>query len=142
MNKMYYAWEAAKIMFTSLSVFDIIVYLLLLLLTVYVAWKKPGKISAIGKIIVVMTIFCVVIDVNILINQIYMKDPSLFWPSPEISEIIQRVRREYPEYREVAWSNFFQVMVYDLARIAGSIVIGTLTYIINNIIYIIRTPRI
>lgn len=139
---MYYAWEAAKIMFTSLSVFDIIVYLLLLLLTVYVAWKKPGKISAIGKIIVVMTIFCVVIDVNILINQIYMKDPSLFWPSPEISEIIQRVRREYPEYREVAWSNFFQVMVYDLARIAGSIVIGTLTYIINNIIYIIRTPRI
>ena len=139
---MYYAWEAAKIMFTSLSVFDIIVYLLLLLLTVYVAWKKPGKISAIGKIIVVMTVFCVVIDVNILINQIYMKDPSLFWPSPEISEIIQRVRREYPEYREVAWSNFFQVMVYDLARIAGSIVIGTLTYIINNIIYIIRTPRI
>lgn len=139
---MYYAWEAAKIMFTSLSVFDIIVYLLLLLLTVYVAWKKPGKISAIGKIIVVMTVFCVVIDVNILINQIFMKDPSLFWPSPEISDIIQRVRNEHPEYREVVWSNFFQVLVYDLARVAGSIVIGALTYIINNIIYIIRTPRI
>ena len=139
---MYYAWEAAKIMFTSLSVFDIIVYLLLLLLTVYVAWKKPGKISAIGKIIVVMTVFCVVIDVNILINQIFMKDPSLFWPSSEISDIIHRVRNEYPEYREVVWSNFFQVLVYDLARVAGSIVIGALTYIINNIIYIIRTPRI
>ena len=139
---MYYAWEAAKIMFTSLSVFDIIVYLLLLLLTVYVAWKKPGKISAIGKIIVVMTVFCVVIDVNILISQIFMKDPSLLWPSSEISDIIQRVRNEYPEYREVVWSNFFQVLVYDLARVAGSIVIGALTYIINNIIYIIRTPRI
>ena len=43
MNKMYYIWEAAKIMFTSLSVFDTTIYLLLLLATVYVAWKKPGK---------------------------------------------------------------------------------------------------
>lgn len=142
MNKMYYIWEAAKIMFTSLSVFDTTIYLLLLLATVYVAWKKPGKISAIGKIIVVMTLFCVIKDVNILLNEVFVKSPSYCLPSYEVSEIIHRIRSEFPEYREVSWSNFEHVMVYDLARVAGSVVIGCLTYIINNIIYIIRTPRI
>ena len=93
MNKMYYIWEAVKIMFTSLSVFDTTIYLLLLLATVYVAWKKPGKISAIGKIIVVMTLFCVIKDVNILLNEVFVKSPSYCLPSYEVSEIIHRISK-------------------------------------------------
>ena len=142
MNKMNYLGESIKIMFTSLSTFDAIVYLILLLVTIWLAWKKPDKISAVGKIIVVMTIFCVVCDTNWLINEIYMKEPTLILPSGRVSEILHNLRGQYPEFREVILSNFFSVMVYDLARIASSIVFGALTYIISNILYIIRTPRI
>ena len=142
MNKMNYLGEIIKIMFTSLSTFDAIVYLILLLVTIWLAWKKPGKISAIGQIIVVMTIFCAVWNTNCLINEIYMKEPTFILPSGRVSEILHNLRGQYPEFREVLLSNFFSVMVYDLARIASSIVLGALTYIISNILYIIRTPRI
>lgn len=142
MNKMNYLGEIIKIMFTSLSTFDAIVYLILLLVTIWLAWKKPGKISAIGKIIVVMTIFCAVWNTNCFINAIYMKEPTLILPSGRVSEILHNLRGQYPEFRDVLLSNFFSVMVYDLARIASSIVLGALTYIISNILYIIRTPRI
>ena len=141
MNNMNNIWESIKILFSSLSVFDAIVYMILLLLTVFLAWKKPGKISAIGKIIVVMTLFCVVIDINILITQIMIKSPTLYLPGGS-SEILYNLTGQHPEIREAIKSDFMSVMVYDLARIASSIIFGALTYIINNIIYIIRTPRI
>ncbi len=141
MDKMSYILECIKIMFTSLSVFDTIVYLILLLLTIYVAWKTPGKISAIGKIIVIMTAFCVIADINILITQIMIKSPTLYLAGNK-SEILYNLIDQYPELRDAIKSNFMSVMVYDLAQIASSIIFGLLTYIINNIIYIIRTPRI
>ena len=141
MDNMSYILECIKIMFTSLSVFDAIVYLILLLLTIYVAWKTPGKISAIGKIIVIMTAFCVIVDINILITQIMIKSPTLYLAGNK-SEILYNLIGQYPELRDAIKSDFMSVMVYDLASVAGSVVIGCLTYIINNIIYIIRTPRI
>lgn len=141
MDNMSYILECIKIMFTSLSVFDAIVYLFLLLLTIYVAWKTPGKISAIGKIIVIMTAFCVIVDINILITQIMIKSPTLYIGSNN-SEILYNLIGQYPELRDAIKSDFMSVMVYDLARIASSIIFGLMTYIINNIIYIIRTPRI
>ena len=53
---MVYLGDSIKIMFSSLSAFDAIVYLILLLITIWLAWKKPGKISAIGKIITAITV--------------------------------------------------------------------------------------
>ena len=50
MNKMNYLGEIIKIMFTSLSTFDAIVYLILLLVTIWLAWKKPGKINTLQQI--------------------------------------------------------------------------------------------
>lgn len=142
MDNMVYLGDSIKIMFSSLSAFDAIVYLILLLITIWLAWKKPGKISAIGKIIVVMTIFCVVCDINLLITRIGIKEPTLFLPSGRTSDILYNLIGQHPELREVMRSDFVSVMLNDLARIASSIVLGALTYIISNILYIIRTPRI
>ena len=142
MNNMNYLGECFKILFTSLSAFDAIIYLILLLATIYLAWKKPGKISAIGKIIVVMTIFCAVVNLNMLITEIGIKEPTLFLPGGRNSDILYNMIGQHPEFREAIRSDFFSVMVDDLARIASSIVFGATTYIISNILYIIRTPRI
>lgn len=110
-------WGYVRYTFESLTAFDAIVFVILLLATIAVAWKAPGKISSVGKVIITMCLICLFVDLLRTLN----------------------------EYRTTAYldpKGYQHALVDNASSIVSCIVVGAVTYIINNILYIIRTPRI
>ena len=104
--------------FSSCGTFDLIVYALLLLATFAAAWKAPGWIRSIGKLVFLMCIFCFMI--NLLIFFIVLFEKRISWN----------------------WGDIQVEMVKELSRIISSIFLGAVTYLINSITCIIRLPRL
>ena len=110
-------WGYVRYTFESLTTFDTIVFVFLLLATIAVAWKAPGKISSVGKVIITMCLICLFVDLLRTLN----------------------------EYRTTGYMDpkgYQHALVDNASSIVSCIVVGAVTYIINNILYIIRTPRI
>jgi len=110
--------EDLNFTFSSCATFDLIVYALLLLSTFVAAWKAPGWIRSIGKLIFLMCIFCLMI--NLLIFFIVLLEKRISWN----------------------WNDIQVGMVKELSRTVSSLFIGTVTYLINSITCIIRLPRL
>ena len=102
----------------SCATFDLIVYALLLLSTFAAAWKAPGWIRSIGKLIFLMCIFCLMI--NLMRFFIVLLEKRISWN----------------------WNDIQVGMVKELSRIISSLFLGTVTYLINSITCIIRLPRL
>lgn len=104
--------------FSSCGTFDLIVYALLLLATFAAAWKAPGWIRSIGKLVFLMCAFCLMINLMIFFNTLVEKRLSWNWVDIQVE------------------------MVKELSRIISSIFLGAVIYLINSITCIIRLPRL
>ena len=110
-------WGYVRYTFESLTTFDTIVFVILLLATIAIAWKAPGKISSVGKVIITMCLICFFVD-------------------------LLRTLNEYRTFGYMDPKGYQHALVDNVSSIVSCIIVGAATYIINNILYIIRTPRI
>lgn len=106
-----------RYMFESLTAFDTTVFIILLLATIAVAWKAPGKISSVGKVIITMCLICLFID-------------------------LLRTLNEFRTFGYMDPKGYQHGLVDNVSSIISCVIMGACTYITNNILYIIRTPRI
>ena len=106
-----------KFFLTSISVFDAIAFMVLLLATIAAAWKATDKIRPVGKQI-----------------------EAIFMTSISVQSLLLFIKI----YDRITWGNVrIQVEFCDDFRaLAAAIILAALAYIINNILYIIRTPRL
>ena len=110
-------WGYVRYTFESLTTFDTIVFVILLLATIAIAWKAPGKISSVGKVIITMCLICLFID-------------------------LLRTLNEFRTFGYMDPKGYQHALVDNVSSIISCVIVGACTYIINNILYIIRTPRI
>ncbi|MBR5935105.1 MAG: hypothetical protein IKZ89_03020 [Bacteroidaceae bacterium] len=110
-------WGYVRYTFESLTAFDAIVFVILLLATIAVAWKAPGKISSVGKVIITMCLICLFVD-------------------------LLRTLNEFRAFAYLDPKGYQHALVDNASSIVSCVIVGAVTYIINNILYIIRTPRI
>ena len=110
-------WGYLRYIFESLTAFDTTVFIILLLATIAVAWKAPGKISSVGKVIITMCLICLFID-------------------------LLRTLNEFRTFGYMDPKGYQHALVDNVSSIISCVIVGACTYIINNILYIIRTPRI
>lgn len=104
--------------FSSCGTFDLIVYAILLMATFAAAWKAPGWIRSIGKLVFLMCIFCLMINLLIFFIGLFEKRINWEWGAIQVG------------------------MVKELSRIISSIFLGAIIYLINSITCIIRLPRL
>ncbi len=106
-----------KFFLSSISTFDAIAFVVLLLATIAAAWKATDKIRPVGKLI--EAIFMTSISVQCLILFIRIYD----W---------------------IAWGNVAIQTEFcdDFRALASVVILAAMAYIINNILYIIRIPRL
>ena len=100
---------------SSISTFDAIAFVILMLATIAAAWKAPYRIRLIGK----------------LIEAIFLTSLSV-----QVLSFLLRL----PIYGDKACIQC--VFCDDFRAMAALIILAALAYIINNILYIIRTPRL
>ena len=110
--------DMIKFTFSSCSAFELTAYCILLLATFAATWKAPGWIRSIGKLILLMCIFCYMINLMDFFIGLFEKRLSSDW-------------------------NVIQVgMAKELSRLFSSILLGAVAYLINSITCIIRLPRL
>lgn len=116
--RMKFFLDVIKFTFSSCSAFELTVYCILLLATFAAAWKAPGWIRSIGKLILLMCFFCYMINLMDFFIGLFEKRLSSDW-------------------------NVIQVgMAKELSRLFSSILMGAVAYLINSITCIIRLPRL
>ena len=131
----------AQYLFSSCPAFDITVYVIMLLATFAAAWKAPGWIRTIGKIALMICIFCFLYNAYIFIQDISIKGPtymSIGRGSREFSDLL----RTDPDIYKLINRDFRPLMMEDMAGIVSSVCLGAFTYLINSITCIIRLPRL
>ena len=99
---------------SSISTFDAIAFVIIMLATIAAAWKAPYRIRLIGKL--TEAIFLTSLSVQVL------------------SFIIR-----------LPWGSGSRIQTYfcdDYRAMTALVILAALAYIINNILYIIRTPRL
>ena len=99
---------------SSISTFDAIAFVIIMLATIAAAWKAPYRIRLIGKL--TEAIFLTSLSVQVL------------------SFIIR-----------LPWGSGSHIQTYfcdDFRAMTALVILAALAYIINNILYIIRTPRL
>ena len=136
-----YLTDTLQYVFSSCSVFDIVVYALLLLATFAAAWKAPGWIRTIGKISLMMCFFCFLINIQNFIVDYEIKRPTIMSIGSHSREFEDLIRTT-PEIRNMIVRDFKPLMLGDIARILSSICLGGFTYLVNSITCIIRLPRL
>ncbi len=106
-----------KFFLSSISTFDAIAFVVLLLATIAAAWKAIDKIRPVGKLI--EAIFMMSISAQFLIILMGL-------------------------YDRISWGNVSIQVEFcdDFRALAAAIILAAVAYIINNILYIIRTPRL
>lgn len=137
----YYLTETLPYIFSSCSVFDIVVYSIMLLATFAAAWKAPGWIRTIGKISLMMCFFCFLVNIQNFIVDYEIKMPTIMIFGSHSQEFEDLIRTT-PEIRNMIARDFKPLMLGDIARILSSICLGGFTYLINSITCIIRLPRL
>lgn len=110
-------WGYIRYTLESLTAFDAIAFAILLLAIIAVAWKAPGKISSVGKVIITMCLICLFVD--LLKTLIVFRTTAYLDPK-----------------------GYQHALVDNASSIVSCVIVGAVIYIINNILYIIRTPRI
>lgn len=106
-----------KFFLSSISTFDAIAFVVLILATIAATWKAPDKIRPVGKLIEAIFMMSISVQCLILFIKIYDK---MTWGRVNI---------------QVEFCD-------DFSAIAAVIILAAVAYIINNILYIIRTPRL
>jgi len=106
-----------KFFLSSISTFDAIAFVVLLLATIAAAWKATDKIRPVGKLI-----------------------EAIFMTSISVQSLSLFIRI----YDRITWGNVSIQSEFcdDFSAIAALIILAAIAYIINNILYIIRTPRL
>ena len=100
---------------SSISTFDAIAFVIIILATIAAAWKAPDRIRLIGKL--TEAIFLTSLSVQVL------------------SFLIRLPNHGNNTYIQCEFCDDFRAMT-------ALVILAALAYIINNILYIIRTPRI
>ena len=127
-------------LFSSCPTFDITVYVIMLLSTFAAAWKAPGWIRTIGKIALMLCIFCFLHNAYVFIQDISIKNPTIMMSgsSREFSDLL----RTNPDIYKLINHDFRPLMMEDMAGAVSSVCLGGFTYLINSITCIIRLPRL
>ena len=129
----------AQYLFSSCPAFDITVYVIMLLATFSAAWKAPGWVRTIGKIALMMCIFCFLHNAFVFLQDISIKRPTfMMLDSREFSDFL----RTNPDINKLIKHDFRPLMVEDMAAALSSVCLGGFTYLINSITCIIRLPRL
>ena len=136
-----YLTDTLPYLFSSCSVFDIVVYSIMLLATFAAAWKAPGWIRTIGKISLMMCFFCFLINLQHFIIDYDIKRPTIMSIGSQSREF-DNLLRTTPEIRNMIVHDFKPLVLGDIARIFSSIFLGGFTYLVNSITCIIRLPRL
>lgn len=103
---------------SSISTFDAIAFVIIILATIAAAWKAPYRIRLIGKL--TEAIFLTSLSVQVLSFTIRLQE-------------------------QLSWQSDLRIQTYfcdDFRAMAALIILAAVAYIINNILYIIRTPRL
>ena len=129
----------AQYLFSSCPAFDITVYVIMLLATFSAAWKAPGWVRTIGKIALMMCIFCFLHNAFVFLQDISIKRPTfMMLDSREFSDFL----RTNPDINKLIKHDFRPLMVEDMAAALSSVCLGGFTYLINSITCIIRLPKL
>lgn len=131
----------AQYLFSSCPAFDITVYVIMLMATFAAAWKAPGWIRTIGKIALMLCIFCFLHNAYVFLQDISIKDPTYMAigrSSREFSDFL----RTNPDIYKLINRDFRPLMIEDMAGAVSSVCLGGFTYLINSITCIIRLPRL
>ena len=112
----------------------------MLLGTFAAAWKAPGWIRTIGKIALMLCIFCFLHNAYVFIQDISIKNPTIMMSgsSREFSDFL----RTNPDIYKLINRDFRPLMIEDMAGAVSSVCLGGFTYLINSITCIIRLPRL
>ena len=103
---------------SSISTFDAIAFVIIMLATIAAAWKAPYRIRLIGKL-----------------------TEAIFLTSLSVQVLSFTIRLQEQPYRG-GDLHVQTVFCDDFRAMAALIILAAVAYIINNILYIIRTPRL